>query len=99
MGKKIIGFNVGFEQEEEEKRSGEAGRSLLEEVLDQLYAPTGTTEQKICKTSADIAYELAMTDPGITATDIAKVLHARGYRTQVIDNTVCWVLYEKNFLD
>lgn len=97
MKTKITGFSVCPEPKEEEKQE-ETKRSLLEEVLDQLYAPDGTTEQKTIKTSADIAYELAMTDPGFTASDIAKVLHGQGYRTQVIDGTVCWVLYEKNFL-
>lgn len=97
MTTKIIGFNVSSEPKEEEKPE-QAEPSLLKEVLDQLYAPDGTTEQKIMKTSADIAYELAMTDPGFTASDIAKVLHGQGYRTQVIDGTVCWILYEKNFL-
>lgn len=93
----ITGFNISPRPKEEEKPEEEE-RSLLEEVLGQLYAPDGTTEQRTIKTSADIAYELAMTDPGITASDIAKVLHGQGYRTQVIDGTVCWVLYEKNFL-
>lgn len=97
MTTKIIGFNASSEPKEEEKPDQDE-RSLLVEVLDQLYAPDGTTEQKIMKTSADIAYELAMTDPGFTASDIAKVLHGQGYRTQVIDGTVCWILYEKNFI-
>ena len=93
----IMGFNIPSDPKEEEKPEQDE-RSLLVEVLDQLYAPDGTTEQKIMKTSADIAYELAMTDPSFNASDIAKVLHSQGYRTQVIDGTVCWILYEKNFI-
>ena len=95
---KIAGFNIGGDKEkaaEEQQPSDNGKSSFLEEVLEQLYAPTGTTEERICKTTADIAYELEMTIPGVEPIAIAKVLHKKGYRTQVIDGTVCWVLYEK----
>ena len=95
---RIAGFGIGSEKEEaaaEPESTDEGKSSLLKEVLEQLYAPTGTTEQRICKTTADIAYELEMTIPGVSPIAIAKVLHKKGYRTQVFDGTVCWVLYEK----
>ena len=97
-GMKIAGFNIGGEKDEATAKPSptENGNpSFLEAVLEQLYAPTGTTEERICKTTADIAYELEMTIPGVAPMSIAKVLHKKGYRTQVIDGTVCWVLYEK----
>lgn len=99
---KVVGFGFGGEKDEgcNDKATSETTaekdeKSLLKEVLEQLYSPTGTTEQRICKTTADIAYELEMTIPGVSPIAIAKVLHKNGYRTQVFDGTVCWVLYEK----
>lgn len=95
---KIAGFKIGEDKGKaaEEQQPTENGKpSFLEEVLEQLYSPTGTTEERICKSTADIAYELEMTIPGVAPMSLAKVLHKKGYRTQVVDGTVCWVLYEK----
>ena len=73
--------------------------SLLEETIALLYAPIGSMEFKSYKTAADLAFELDESVPGVLPQDIAAILRKKGYRTQVLNGTVCWIVYEQAVFD
>ncbi len=69
--------------------------SLLDSVLGGLYASHGDTEAMILKTSAELAFEVEdMCDAPVAS--IASWLFDHRFQTKVMNDMVCWILYEKN---
>lgn len=99
MGKKI-GFN-SYDNEDEEKKEEEKKRpdksQLIADFLSASYSPDGLTEDKIYKTSEELAYDLQETIV-VSASDISKAMTVAGYNMQFFEGKPYWELYEKNLI-
>ena len=100
MGKKI-GFHSydkeNEENKEEEEKKGPDKLQLIADFLSTSYSPDGATEDKIYKTSEEIAYDLQETII-VSASDISKAMTAAGYKMQFFEGKPYWELYEKNLI-
>lgn len=80
------------ETDSDEKDSDD---SLLDDILGNMYAADGDTEEMVVKSSMEVAYEIEEM-VGASVAEVAKWLRKNGFSTKVVDDTVCWILYDKN---
>ena len=73
----------------------EEGDGLLDDILGSMYSALGDTETMVVKSSSEIAYEIEDM-AGASVAEVAKWLRKNGFSTKVVDDTVCWILYDKN---
>ena len=90
MVEKVGGMWTERQPKEEEEED-----ELLDDILGSMYSAIGDTEAIVVKSSSEIAYEVSdMTGASVSA--VAKWLKKHGFNTKVVDDTVCWILYDKN---
>lgn len=90
MVEKVGGMWTERQPKEEEEED-----ELLDDILGSMYSAIGDTEAIVVKSSSEIAYEVSdMTGASVAA--VAKWLKKHGFSTKVVDDTVCWILYDKN---
>lgn len=105
MRRNRIGFFQGDNDTDDEKDGEDPFFKLLTVNKDQVkkfieasYDPTGSTEQKEFKTSAELIYMLRETiDVSIKV--VNEVMNDLQYQMQYIDQIPNWVLYSKDMLD
>lgn len=98
MSKKI-GFNSYDNEDEEEKEENKEPdeSQLIADFLSASYSPDGFTEDKIYKTSEELAYDLQETIC-VSTSDISKAMTAAGYKMKFFEGKPYWELYEKNLI-
>ena len=89
-----IGFHNNDHKEEEDKKAEKS--SILVELIECRYAPTGNTEDICFKDTLELAYEFEGMVGAKQTKDIAEALRSHGFNFRVIDDKVKWILYEKN---
>ena len=95
--KLIAGFSSRSKADPEEKSEEEKpdyGTTILSDFIKQTYSPIGSTDRKLFKTSAELAYELREIVE-LQPNQIAKALSDAGFRLEFIHNKPYWVMYEK----
>jgi len=92
MGKRKIGFYQGDEPEETKKKSID---SPIKEFIQNIFTPSGDTENKEFKTSSELVYMLReFNDTSLRA--INEVMNELGFHVTTIENKVHWIVYTKN---
>lgn len=79
-------------QEAEQKKL-----DILNAFLGNNYTPVGITENKVLKTSEELAYDLQEL-VNVSLTEISKALSSGGYQLVFIQGKPYWVMYEKDLL-
>lgn len=64
------------------------------DFISQNYTPVGESEDKVFKTSQELAYQIRETCE-ITAQDISVVMSRAGFKIRFIDGVPSWELFEK----
>ena len=93
MVEKLGGLWTERQPDDEEEEEDEDG--LLDDILGSMYAAEGDTEALMVKSSSEVAYEISDM-AGTSVAAVAKWLKKHGFCTKVVDDTVCWILYDKN---
>ncbi len=96
MHKTIQGFRRQSEDDKEERLNQEKKRTndALTDFIQQHYAPIGTTEQKVYKTTAELQYELENIIH-VDSSRLAKQLSQAGFKVEYLCGQPYWVMYEK----
>lgn len=92
---KTIGFRT-YDQEpdEEQDKQENACAKLLADFISANYVPIGSTENKVYKTSEELAYDMQEL-VSVRAQEIAEALVMAKFRLEYIGGKPYWVLYER----
>jgi len=88
--KRKIGFHLPEDDPNESELKPDDGS--LKEYIHMLYREDGTVEEKDFKTASEIAYELDEFIAIGTST-VAKRMTEMGFKTQMIEGKICFVVY------
>lgn len=100
---KKIGFAPSADASEKHEedffeKMGKKKKALIIQFIEANYTPSGSTNQKEFKTSAELEYLLdEMVDASISL--INEVLNELGYKIQFLEGVPNWILYEKNLTE
>ena len=94
MSKKIGFRSYAQEADEEQDQKEETRSKLLADFPSANYTPIGETENKVFKTSEELAYDMQEL-VAVRAQDIAEAMTLAQFKLEYITGKPYWVLYER----
>lgn len=94
MNKKIGFRSYAQEPDEEQEKKEDTRAKLLADFIAANYQPIGETENKVYKTSEELAYDMQEL-VAVRAQDIAEALTLAKYKLEYISGKPYWVMFER----
>lgn len=94
MNKKIGFRSYAQEPDEEQEKKDDTRAKLLADFIAANYQPIGETENKVYKTSEELAYDMQEL-VAVRAQDIAEALTLAKYKLEYIGGKPYWMMFER----
>lgn len=94
MSKKIGFRSYAQEPDEEQEKKDDTRAKLLADFIAANYQPIGETEDKVYKTSEELAYDMQEL-VAVRSQDIAEALTLAKYKLEYIGGKPYWVMFER----
>lgn len=94
MNKKIGFRSYAQEPDGEQEKKDDIRAKLLADFIAANYQPIGETENKVYKTSEELAYDMQEL-VAVRAQDIAETLTLAKYKLEYIGGKPYWVMFER----